>query len=362
MIFAQSVLGTFYWRETAREFWLALIAQTVLLGFLWYKLRKRNSLWWRATQMARALREPKTVDVWVWLIDVVTLQRFHSVLLLWLFVVMIIGVACAPIHQSSSSNPSSSYLRELLLSAHGDFFAIAWQIQATFLGFFVVLITILLQLISLKRQYESALLPFVAQKIAVVKIIVINFLITMVLHPYIAIEESALNPSLIRRYLAVAGLAFTVISILFLLLRLLEFLKEEAIEANLSELAWEEIVDELKDEQIHRIAEHILDEECNNIGIEYDSFDFNKNLASIRPIQTGTITDLNLKTLAHFAGNLREQTHVQNESPRRAILLRTIGDELTLGNDNLARVAPADNSEKNQTLLRRVFKVKKDKG
>ena len=342
----------FSWRWLSVASRLLLLAMISLVGVLFHELRKRNSLRWRASQFARTIRQPDVINVQSTFKDIIEFKNFISVGLAW----TLIAVVVFPYNVDYSRHPIIGLSRKVFQSATPESIANLWEVHATILGFFLVLLTFVFQFVSLKMAYETSLLPFLARRARLKPIITINF--GFVFIEAIAVLTGPAHVAQIElRYVSALGLMFAVVSAIFLLYRVTELLEPGTLEEGLTDLVRRDLQNQLEAEQFSALAAHLLSEECLAQGIEYSDIDFFRPTASITSDTTGIIRDFRFDRLRLFTKSLRGQLTLSGELPKKALIVRGLGDEVSSARTILARVSAEDLSPKTTALLRRSIKV-----
>lgn len=336
-----------YWLNLAS--WGALAAESFLLAVLAYQLRKRRSLRWRVRNIAVTLRQPTVIDVRKLTRDIVGFKTFSSSLFYWI----LLGIGIFPI---STSRVPFSYFQEHFSAAPFAFFKDVWQVHATILGFFLVLLTFVFQLVSYRLAYETSLLPFLAEQSRFGPIVALNFSF-LFLDALAMLGDEHRRPTIIFRYVCLLGLAFAILSSLFLLFRTLTLLKPDTVEEGLSTLIRKEFIERLEQEQEEALAENLLADECLQLELEYSPLDFSVEMAAVRSARSGMVTDLDLAKLKTFASQLKGRVPAARDSAPKAIVLKSIGNGISAVTDVLARVSPKDDTEAISRLLNTTFKV-----
>lgn len=349
--------GQIYFQMLLKRFvppslWAWSAAQAIAMTWLAFQFRKRGSLRWRAERLQQTLREPPDLSVSKWMKMILNFREFGCLILWWAVVDLLIYPFC----DHSSSLGSIGYLGTVFAIADKEFFGNLWEVHATILGVFLVLLTFVFQFISLRSAYETNLLTFLAKRARLEPIITINFIFVALEMFVVALgNESIRHPVL--RYLAVVGFAFAVLSGCHLLFRVLDLLNPEMIEVGLSELVRKDLVTEFEEEQLLALAGNLLAEECSSHEMEYSEIDIFENVPPIRSRSIGRITDVDLSQLARFSKHLTSPLPSSTPPRKMAFILRMIGDELTDVHNILGRVSGADLNSRTQRLLRKSFKV-----
>jgi hypothetical protein len=322
----------------------------ILTGSLLHLLRQRRSLLWQTNRLARTLREPPEIDITSLRRDFLAFKTFGAVLILWFLLSILI-------YPFSGSNQITSYFQGNFSKSDYSFYLALLQTHATLLGFFIVFLTFVFQLVSYKLAYETSLLPFLVVRARFGPVITINFGF-LLLDGLSLIGDQKGHPTLPFRYLSIVGLAFAVLSALFLFRQTVDLLNPDTVETGLSDLIRKEFMEQIEEEQQQIVADHILNEQCTRRGLEYSPLDLAETMPAIRSRRIGVIADIDLTALGRFAANLKAQDPLLNNPPRRAIVLRTLNDLLTTGNHTLARVSPDDDTARTSRLLNRCFKIR----
>jgi hypothetical protein len=332
--------------------WACSAVQAIALTWLTFQFRKRGSLRWRAERLQQTLREPPDLFVSKWIRGILDVKEFGSLILWWAALDFLIW----PFYEHSSGLKSIGYLGTVFAMADKDFFADLWEVHATVLGVFLVLLTFVFQFISLRSAYETNLLPFLAKRARLAPIITINFIFVALEMFVVALgNESISHPAL--RYLAVVGFAFAVLSGCHLLFRVLDLLNPEMIEVGLSELVRKDLIIEFEEEQLLALAGSLLAEECSCHEMEFSEIDIFENLPPIRSLSTGRVIDVDIRSLGKFSKRLTTPLPSSTPPQKKAFILRMIGDELTDVHNVLGRVSRADLNSRTERLLRKSFKV-----
>lgn len=340
------------WSFLNRELWLWLLVQAAGLLALLLQLRKRRSLAWRARRCIKGLRGSGTFSVSKFARSILQFKTLPAVFSLWVATALLI----CPFYIRSESSGLFRFSRTLIGTADSTFFAALWQVQATILGVFLVILTFVFQFVSLRRAYETSLLPFLAERASVKEIILFNFCFVLV--EMLPVMLSPQNRFLLTaKYFALLGLIFSVLSAAYLLLRILDLLRPEMIEENLTELIKRDLAKELEQEQFLEIAAGLLAETCSSCGLEYSEMDFLRNLPAIRSKLVGKIVDIDLNRLTRFGKKLGGVLPSAGAHQRKCLIVAMLSDELTKQRNVLARISSKDRTTNNERPLGRAFKV-----
>jgi hypothetical protein len=325
-----------------------------VIAFLCFsaQLRKRRSLHWRAARLLDSLREPGVLFVSRWIESLFKFQEFNS-LITWSIILAFVSY---PFFGDSLRHPLFGYFSRVIEQANTNSYSSLWQVHATILGVFLVLLTFVFQFINLRSAYETSLLPYLASKARLALIIEINFLFLVVemFSTFLRRQSNLLLPA---KHLAVIGFMFSVLSACYLLRRVLEFLKPEMLELGLGNLVRQNLIDEFEEEQFLGAAAHLLAQECSLNMIEFSNMDLYNHVPPIRSGLAGTIVDVDLHCLKKFAKHLEKPLGLAGAAGARALILRTIGDEITTTHNILGRVASSGLNARSEKLLRQSFKV-----
>src|ERR1700719_3531869 len=203
----------------SRTMWLYFFVQIFAFFILLLLLRRRRSLRWRARRLLKASREPGVFLPLMWWNAAIRFRNLSALFSLWSAVALLIW----PFYARSSSLSLLGHWREVLERASPEFFGALWQVHATVLGVFLVILTFVFQFVSLRSAYETSLLPFLAHRVRLAPLIIVNFcFVGLEMLPSVLRENSTLL--LLLRYIAVLGFFFSVLSAVHLLLRVLELL------------------------------------------------------------------------------------------------------------------------------------------
>jgi hypothetical protein len=346
------IIVAYSWRWLSPWYQFApLVVAPLTILFCWL-LRRRTYLTWRAEQLAATIRSPEPINVRIFFGDTLRFRNFVSVWLLW----AIFAVVLYPYDFGPSERPMIALARGFFEAVRPNSIATLWEVHATILGIFLVLLAFVFQFVGLKMAYETSLLPFLMRRAQFLPILATNFFFILV-DAYTALENSKSEASIILRYVAVMGLIFGVISALFLLHRVFDMLEPDTLQEGLSALVRRDVLAQLREEQYSEIAGYLLTEECSRLGLLYSRLDPARNIPSIRADESGVISEVYLDKLAQFAKSLSQRLPSSDGPPDRALIVRGLGDEVTEGRTTLARVCEVDLSAEHAELLRRVFMV-----
>ena len=348
----QSAFQIVLWRFVPVSLWIWSGVQVA--GFLWFsaQLRKRRSLRWKAARLLESLREPGKFFVSKWIESLFTFQEFNSLMVWWI----IIAFVSYPFFSNSLRHSRFGYFGRVIEQADASSFSSLWQVHATVLGVFLVLLTFVFQFINLRSAYETSLLPFLASRARLALIIEINF-VFLFIEMFSALLQCGSSLLTSVKHLAVIGFMFSVLSACYLLRKVLEFLKPEMLEIGLSELVRQNLIDEFEQEQFLGAAGHVLAEECSLNHIEFSGMDLFNHIPPIRSELVGTIYDVDLVRLKKFAEHVQTPLGLTGSPDVRALIFRAIGDELTTTHNVLGRVASSDLNSMSEKFLRESFKV-----
>jgi hypothetical protein len=346
------IVAAWLWRSDTPIVWTAQVTSLTGLTGLFCAFRRRRFLSWQAKRMVRTWREPLSIDTSAMIHEIVTFRAFVGMLLCWVLLSVLI-------YPYSRFVGMSSYFHGHFSDSDNSLFLALLQTHATLLGFFVVFLGFVFQLVSFRLAYETSLLPFLVRQARFGPIITVN-LCFVLLNSVALIGKRAEHPTMPFRYLSVVGLLFAVLSALFLFRRTLELLGPEAVEDGLSALIRKELRIHIEEEQQQVVADHILEQECSHSGLRFSPIYFLDPMPVIRSHKLGKVVDIDLIALAKFARHLQGQIPLMNNPVCRAIVLRTLGDSLTGSSDALARVPPGEDTEENIQLLNQCFKIKEE--
>jgi hypothetical protein len=349
-IWILEVFATFaIWRERVFYHSLGLLIATGLLIFLFGSLRRHRLLSWKVNQLAEDFREPRVVDLKTLASDLLRFERFSSVIIVFLLV-----SAC--VYPYAFTLESLSYFNRQFATSKYGFYLAVWQVHATLLGFFVVFLTFVFQMVSVRTAYETSLLPFFARRERFGPIIGTNF-VFLFIDSIGLMGDDKFFPTTLFRYLSLIGFIFALLSALFLFYRVLELLKPDSLEQGLSELIQSELVSRLEEEQNSGLTAHVLIEECRLLDLEFSPFDSQLGIPALRPNRGGTVTDVDLDELKRFAHALTGRVDRGTERTPKAIILKTVGDDVNSGAGALARVSRGDATDTNTARLNRCFRI-----
>jgi hypothetical protein len=339
-------------RVTSRLELLLDISAGVLLGGYFLQLRKRHSLKWKSDQLLATLREPAQIDITR---EMSSLYRFKSIS----SVLIVCGITSLLFLPRVSAFPrlhGFAPASVLVTSAKPDFFSALWQVHAAFIGFFLVLLTFVFQFVSVKWAYESSLLPSLAKRAWLSFALVAN-LISLLYEMFVCLSESAGKSNVFLRYFAIVTLIFSIVSALFIFLKVKDFLQPDSLENCLSEEVRSDLALAVEDEQRRAVTQYLMEQECVALGLEYSTFDFRSNMQGVVIPQSGIVRDVNLARLRQLAKALFGSLPRTSEQSSTCVLCKTIGDELQGGVDVIARMASKDSSPQIQRLALKVFKI-----
>lgn len=339
-------------RFVSRAELLLDLSAGVLLGGYFYQLRRRNSLKWKSEQLLSTLRTPTDLNLTREMAQLYQFKSFYSVIL----VCGIIALLFAPNIFGISSFRAFPLSSTLYASAKADFFLALWQVHAAFVGFFLVLLTFVFQFVSVKWAYEANLLPSMAKRAWLSFTLTVN-LVSLLYEMIVCLFESAGENIVFLRYCALLTLVFSIVSALFIFLKVREFLRPDSLETCLSEEIQVDLVLAIEDEQRRALSQYLMEEECRMLGLEYSTFALTSGSPSVVTPRSGVVRDVNLARLRQFArGVSAAAPGISGQSPD-CTLYQTIGDELRAGVDVLAKVPSKSNSPRNQRLLIKAFRI-----
>jgi hypothetical protein len=347
--FLEAVAGTFIWRWRTVGDWSGLLIAMIFISILFFYLRRHRFMSWKVNQLANEFREPRVVDLKRLAVDTLLFRRFSSVVVLLLLAILVI-------YPYPGRSHALSYFRTHLSAAKYDLYLAIWEVHATLVGFFVVFLTFVFQLVSVRLAYETSVLRFLTRRERFGLITCINFAFLLI-DSIGLLGDDRKSPSVLFRYLSVVGFVFAIFSALFIFYRVLELLRPDTVESGLSTLIQAELMVRLDEEQNRALAEYLLIEECRVLNLEYSPFDAQIRLPALRASKQGTIKDLDIDELKRFAASLGGEIQRAHEVAPKALLLKTVGDEINSASDAMARVSEIDATEENAVRLNRCFRI-----
>lgn len=343
-VILHSWVGLILWGAFAVDLvFLAALRISFLLS------RTRCSLRHQAGELLRQTEEGTVLDLRRAAKNAARLDSFAGVFVYWALLAIIL-------FPYSHSRWTRAFLGPVFSNSGYEGLLTLWQVHATLLGFFLVMLAFVFQLVGYKLAYETSLLSFLVQRARFGPIIVVNFafiLLDMVALIYYRVDLSGSTLA----YGLTLGLAFDVISSMFLLVKTVQLLRYETIESGLTDLIIDDITRVMRTEQMDIIAEAILENFCRNNMIEYARLDVHTSQQSIVSNGTGVVHDINLSRLRKFARGLKGNIG-GGPAVRRAIVLRSLGDRIVLGQDLLARITVGDATDQNARDLNRCFTIR----
>jgi hypothetical protein len=309
-------------------------------------------LFWRARWRVEELRVPSAFDVGAFAQSTLRFETFTAVALVW----AVIAVLIFPLHGGAIGHNLSSTSTGLLTKAAPELFPTLWAVQATVLGVFLVILTFIFQFISLRTAYETSLLPFMAERVHIKQIILVNLWFVIVEMLPLLLHKGG-RSLLLAKYCAVLGLIFSVLSATYLLLQVLSFLRPQTIDKGLIELVKRDLNDELRQEQELEVASRLLVEYCASLGIEFSQIDAFKAFPAIRSTKSGKIVDIDLSLLKRFSERLKGALPSGEGKVKKCCIVAGPSDNVTKQRNVLARIPLIDRSPQNERILRRLFKI-----
>lgn len=329
------MLQAFLRNTTRREFLLDAIA-IILLTAYGFQMAKRRSLRWNVTRLLFDLRVPTQIDLSRVMSELFRFNTFYSVVVVC---AIVLGLIFSP------------WVLSLIASTKLDFYLALWQVHAAFVGFFLVLLTFVFQFVSVKWAYEANLLPSMERRAMLPLVLIVN-LISLLYEMIVSLLESGGHSIVIVRGFEVFVITFSIISALFVLLKVQRFLSAESLEECLNEDVQHELRLAIEAEQRRALTQYLMERECESLGLEYSPYDFNNALPAILASKSGIVADVNLRRLRRFARALSGTISSSKLGQSRScLLLNTIGDQLRDGIDVLARVSVEDDTPKKHRLL-----------
>jgi hypothetical protein len=161
------IVAAWLWRWTTPIVWAALVASVAGLIGLFCAFRRRRFLSWQARRMVRIWREPFEIDTSFVIHEMLTFRAFVGMLLCW-------ALLSVSIYPFSRFVGVFSYFHEHFSDSDNSLFLALLQTHATLLGFFVVFLGFVFQLVSFRLAYETSLLPFLVRQARFGLIIAIN--------------------------------------------------------------------------------------------------------------------------------------------------------------------------------------------